>query len=195
MSSPANSRSLANDLAVVVTEIEANVSHADSITHGLSHAQFNWRTEPGRWSIGECINHLNIINGADLAQLEAVVDAALARGTTGEGPYQYGFFARKFVAWMEPSPTSKKFKAPKQYIPPPEADLAKTIQEYKRVSSELRRIAQKANGLDLLRVKTQLSGIPILRMPLGARLNLLTTHDRRHLWQAEQVRQHPNFPK
>lgn len=32
-------------------------------------------------------------------------------------------------------------------------------------------------------------------MPLGALLTHMTTHDRRHLWQAEQVRNDSYFPK
>jgi hypothetical protein len=32
-------------------------------------------------------------------------------------------------------------------------------------------------------------------MPLGGQLLLATTHDRRHLWQAEQVRNDPAFPQ
>ena len=87
---------------------------------------------------------------------------------------------------MEP-PITKKFKAPKQYVPPPDADIEGTIAEYRRISNELIRVAQKARGLDLRKVKTGLSGVPIVKMPLGARLSLLATHDTRHLWQADQV--------
>ena len=32
-----------------------NLSHADTIAHGLSNAQFNWRPQPGRWSAA-CIS-------------------------------------------------------------------------------------------------------------------------------------------
>ena len=42
--------------------------------------------------------------------------------------------------------------------------------------------------VDLVRVKTPLIQPKWAKMPLGARFALLTTHDRRHLWQAEQVR-------
>jgi hypothetical protein len=181
------------DFAILITEIEANLSHVDSLTHGLSNQQFNWRPEPARWSIAQCIAHLNIINGADLPQLQSAIDAALAKGVTGQGPFEYGYLERKFVASME-APAKRKFKAPKKFAPPPEAALEPTIAEYRRVSSELRQLVRKSNGLHLAKVKTKLSGVPLLRMSLGARFNLLTTHDRRHLWQAEQVRTHADFP-
>ena len=189
---------LGNDLAVLVTEIDANLSHAESLVARLSDAQFNWRPEPGRWSIGQCLAHLNTVDGLDLAPLRAAIDAGHARNQTGEGPFTYGWISRKFVARMD-APAKQKMKAPKNYIPPPEVDPAAALAEYRRISGEMRSLAQSAAGLDLARVKTTLPVLPalaraVIRMPLGARFELLAAHDRRHLWQAEQVRKHPEFP-
>jgi hypothetical protein len=186
------------DLAILIQELDANWSHLETITSRLSANQFNWRPQPGQWSIGECVSHLNIVNAGDLAPLQDAIQTGRARGRTGQGPFQYGFLSRKFISDMDP-PVKRKFKAPQSYTPPPHADPSQAISEYRRVSSELRRLALSANGLDLARVKTALPALPpplrwFIRMPLGARLTLLTTHDRRHLWQAEQVRTHPEFP-
>ena len=189
---------LGNDLAVLVTEIDANISHAQSLVAGLSHAQFNWRPEPGRWSIAQCLAHLNTVNGGDLGALRAAIEAGKERKQIGEGPFTYGFFSRKFVASMD-APAKRRFKAPKYYEPPPEADPGETLAEYRRVSDEIRKMLQLAAGLDLARVKTTLPALPalvraIVKMPLGARFELLAAHDRRHLWQADQVRNHADFP-
>jgi DinB family protein len=189
---------LGNDLAVLVTEIDANISHAQSLAAGLSHARFNWRSEPGRWSIGQCLSHLNTVNGGDLAALRAAIEAGKERRRTGKGPFTYGFLSRKFVASMEP-PATRKFKAPKYYEPVPESDPEETLAEYCRISAEIRRLLQLAAGLDLARVKATLPALPaplraIVKMPLGARFELLAAHDRRHLWQADQVRTQADFP-
>ena len=190
---------LGNDLAVLVTEIDANLSHAESLVAGLTRAQFNWRPEPGRWSIAQCLAHLSIINGGDLEALRTAIAMGKERKQTGEGPFTYGFFSRKFVASMEP-PAERKSKTPKYYEPPPEADLGETLAEYRRISGEIRKLVQSAAGLDLARVKTTLPALPalfraIIKMPLGARFELIAAHDRRHLWQADQVRKHAEFPK
>src|SRR5580704_16605831 len=185
------------DLAILIQELDANVSHLETITSRLSVEQFNWRPQPGQWSIGECVSHLNIVNARDLAPLQAAIQSGRARGHTGQGPFQYGFLSRKFISSLD-LPIKKRIKAPKSYLPPPHADPSQAVSEYRRVSSELRRLALSANGLDLARVKTAMPALPpplrwFIRMPLGARLTVLTTHDRRHLWQAEQVRTHPDF--
>jgi hypothetical protein len=186
------------DIAMLVVEIDANLSHADSITHGLTREQFAWRPQPGRWSIGECFAHLNATNKVALPAIEAGILQGRASGKTGQSPFQYGFVSRKFIASQEP-PVKKKFKAPVAFLPPAEVDLDATMAEYRRISGELKRLTREADGLHLARVKIQMPALPavlraIVRMPLGGQLLLTTTHDRRHLWQAEQVRNDPGFP-
>jgi hypothetical protein len=186
------------DIAMLVVEIDANLSHADSITHGLTREQFAWRPQPGRWSIGECFAHLNATNKVALPALEAGILQGRASGKTGQSPFQYGFVSRKFIASQEP-PVKKKFKAPAAFLPRAEVDLDATMAEYRRISGELKRLTREADGLHLARVKIKLPALPavlraIVRMPLGGQLLLTTTHDRRHLWQAEQVRNDPDFP-
>jgi len=184
------------DIAMLLIEIDANLSHAESITHGLSREQFQWRPEAGRWSIGECFAHLNITNGYALGAIGAGI--AKGRGKKGEGPFQYSFLVRKFIASQEP-PATKKYKAPKVFLPPADVDPDAALAEYRRNSAELKRLSREADGLHLARVKVEMPALPavlraLVKMPLGGQLLLTTTHDRRHLWQAEEVRNASGFP-
>jgi hypothetical protein len=184
------------DIAMVITEIDANLSHAESITHGLTREQFQWRPEPGRWSIGEYFAHMNITNGYALGAIEKGIENG--RGKKGEGPFQYGLLVRKFIASQEP-PAKKKFRAPKSFLPPVEIDPDAAVAEYRRISGELKRLTKSADGLHLARVKIEMTALPavfrpFMKMPLGGQFLLTTTHDRRHLWQSEQVRNAPGFP-
>jgi hypothetical protein len=184
------------DIAMLITEIDANLSHAESITHRLTREQFQWRPAPGRWSIGECFAHLNVTNGFTLGTIETGI--AKGRANKGEGPFQYGFLVRKFIASQEP-PAKKKYRAPKVFLPPADIDPEATLAEYRRIESELKRLAKEANGLHLARVKIEMPALPeilrpFVKIPLGGQLLLTTTHDRRHLWQAEQIRNDPAFP-
>jgi hypothetical protein len=186
------------DIAMLITEIDANLSHAESITHGLTREQFQWRPGPGRWSIGECFAHMNITNGVALPAIKTGIAEGRAGGKTGHGPFQYGPVTRKFIASQEP-PAKKKFKAPKVFLPPADLNMDETLAEYRRVAGELKRLTREADGLHLARVKLKMPALPavlraIVRIPLGGQLTLTTTHDRRHLWQAEQVRNDPGFP-
>jgi hypothetical protein len=186
------------DIPTLIAELDANLAKAESLTDGLSSHQFNWTPVPGRWSIGQNLAHLLSINGPDLRTLEAAIRTGREEAMTGKGPFIYGILFRKFAASQEP-PATRKFKAPKYFEPPAHVEPAPTVEEYRRVSGELRRLVQEADGLHLATVKTDLSALPgvlrtLIKMPLGARLELLTAHDRRHMAQAGEVRRHPQFP-
>jgi len=70
---------MSEDLAILIVEMDSNVSHLESIAAGLSREQFNWRPEAGRWSIGECVSHLNIVNSGDIAPVRAAIESGRAR--------------------------------------------------------------------------------------------------------------------
>ena len=62
------------------------------------------------------------------------------------------------------------------------------------MNARLGELIQQADGLDLARAKTPLGPLKRVKMPVGGRLAHMITHDRRHLWHAEQVRNDPTFP-
>ncbi len=51
----------------------------------------------------------------------------------------------------------------------------------------------RADGLDLARVRVISPVSRCFRLPLGAYFAFVMAHDRRHLWQARQVRTLPGF--
>jgi hypothetical protein len=186
------------EMVTIIAELDANLAQAESLAGGLSDRQFNWTPAPGRWSIGQNLAHLLSVNEPDVHSLAAAIRSGRDEAMTGKGPFIYGLLFRKFAASQEP-PVTRKFKAPKYFDPPAHLDPAPVVERYRRVSGELRRLAQEADGLHLACVKTDLSAFPpplraIVKMPLGARFELLTAHDRRHIVQAGEVRRHPQFP-
>lgn len=130
-------------------------------------------------------------NGYRSFELKAAIENGRANRLNGAGPFRYGILSRKFVASMEP-PVVRKSKGPASYAPPAAVDLRKTVDEYRRIALTIRALAASASDLDLARVKTKMPALPALlrpfiTMPLGARLELIAAHDRRHLWQAEEL--------
>ena len=169
----------------------ANIEKAKSLTAGLSAAQMNWQPQPGKWSIAQNLGHLNFGDAA-FDSLASSIATARAKGILGNGPFRYGWLSSWIMKSQEPPP-KRKFKAAKAYTPLPDIDAAKAVADYCRMAERLTELIQKADGLDLARAKTPWP-FKWTKMPLGALLTHMTTHDRRHLWQAEQVRNDPNFP-
>jgi hypothetical protein len=176
----------------LLDENTANIEKAKSLTAGLSAAQMNWRPQPGKWSIAQNLAHLTAGDPQDLDPAASSIAAARAKGIIGNGPFRYGWVSSWIMKSMEPPP-KRKFKSAKAYTPSPDIDAAKAVADYLRRNAHLTELIQKADGLDLARAKTPF-GAKWFKISLGALLTHVTTHDRRHLWQAEQVRNDPNFP-
>ena len=181
-----------NTVSKLLDENTANIEKANSLTAGLSAAQMNWRPQPGKWSIAQNLAHLTAGDPQDLDPIASSIAAARAKGIIGNGPFRYGWLSSWIMKSMEPPP-KRKFKAAKIYTPSPDVDGAKALAVYLGRTARLTELIQKADGLDLARAKTPWP-FKWTKMPLGALLTHMTTHDRRHLWQAEQVRNDPNFP-
>ena len=67
------------------------------------------------------------------------------------------------------------------------------MSRFMSINAELQKLARDLEGIDLQRVKVR-SPLPLLKMSLGARLQLTCAHGRRHLYQARQVREDRKFP-
>ena len=194
MSTPATSpkQALIEELRDYYEQLENIKEDAIELTAPLSDAQFNWRAAPKRWSISECLVHLNLTNGLDLPALSAEIERARAAGLTAPGPFRYGFLSRRFIRWTEPPP-KLRIKAPALYRPKPDQPKEKVVGEFISIHDRLLELLLKSNGLDLARIQVP-TPIPRVKFSLGQRFALITAHDRRHLWQAWQVRKHTSFP-
>jgi hypothetical protein len=168
---------------------------ANRLAAGLSHTQFNWRPAPEKWSIAECFAHLNVTGEGVVKQIRSSIADARRRGLVGSGPFAYGWFARWFERSQEP-PVKKRFSTPSVMRPDrrQDYDVDAVMDRFRALLSEWRECLSLAEGLDLSRVKAPSMATRLLRFPLGATFRIHTAHERRHLWQAQQVRNGPGFP-
>ena len=122
----------------------------DKLLFGISPDQFNWRPAPGRWSISECLTHLNVVDGLDADLLARAVTDARAKGWTSAGPFRYNALSTWLIGLLEP-PVKRKGKAPKIYVPPPDRPLETVQCDFYRIHDRLVEILGMAEGLDLAR--------------------------------------------
>ena len=71
----------------------------------------------------------------------------------------------------------------------------RTILEQYRAGHDLvRQLLVDAAEIDANRARFPNPFIPLVRFSVSTGLFVVAAHDRRHLWQAEQVKQAPGFP-
>lgn len=170
--------------------IRAQLPRAAQVMEGLSADQLNWRPAEGAWSIAECIAHLNSLNDQYAEAIETAMTDARQRGLTSTNTgAALGPFERLFVHLTEP-PYRIKFKAPSKFRPRgSNFNRDELLAVWTSSHDRLAALARAAQGLDLKRVKVPSPATPLLKGSLLMALMITPAHDRRHLWQAERVRQ------
>lgn len=182
------------DLQDFLRQIEAIKTEGHTVCAGLSESQFNWRPGAGRWSIAECLVHLNVAVTRTLPAFDRAIEQGRAKGLMGQGPFRYGWFANWMARSMEPPPKWRMKTFPIFDVPPQAThSLTRVLPEFVVVRDQLAERVRRAEGLDLRRVKTVSPVTRLLRLPLGAYFAFVIAHERRHVWQARQVRNAPAF--
>jgi hypothetical protein len=179
------------ELQDLLRQIDVIKADGHAVCAGLSESQFNWRPGEGRWSIAECLVHLNRSVTATLPAFDRAILEGQAKGRVakGGGPVRYGWFSRWMIGSMEPPPKRRMKTFPILAVPVGGTHrLTTVLPEFVAVRDQLAERIRRADGLDLQGNRTVSPVTRLLRMPLGAYLRFVVTHDRRHLWQARQVR-------
>ena len=158
----------------------------------LSREQFNWRPSPNRWSIGQCVEHLNITTERYVPVLRQETANARSAGKLAPGPFALGFLERWFLGYMEPPPR-RRVRTGKAFIAPPDLDPATTIERFNKLQAEFAECIRSVEGLDLKRIKVRSQFGPV-SWTLNGTFAILLAHERRHIWQARQVRTDAAFP-
>lgn len=162
------------------------------IAGGLSESQFNWRPSPLRWSIGQCIQHLNITLERYLPVLDLAMSVGRSQRQVAEGPFVATLLERWFIHSMEP-PVRRRVKTARAFIGAAELPVEATLATWRHLHEQLAQRITASEGLDRRRIKVRSQFGPI-SLSLGATFVVLLAHERRHLWQAREVRLDAGFP-
>jgi DinB superfamily len=178
-----------SDLQSMLQQIAAIKTDGQAIAAGLTDDQLNWHPAEGSWSILDCLQHLNVAVTETLPAFDRAIAEGRARDQAGAGPFRYGWFSRMMVWSMEP-PARFRMKAPRLMRVSPASTRrgAEVVPEFLRVRDRLAERVRQSDGLDLARVRTISPVNSMIRLPLGAYFNFILAHERRHLWQARNVR-------
>ncbi len=169
-------------------QFERIASEALELTAGLTEAQFNWRPSPEQWSIQECLAHLTSVGQVEVEAVQTAVDEAKAKGITGTGPFEYPAWERFILRETEP-PVRHQMPAPKRFVPVHGQPITGILPTFLHVQRQFTIQIERAEGLDLRRVKVPTPITRLLKLSLGATLAQAAAHERRHLAQARRVRE------
>lgn len=182
------------DIQQILDEIDDADRAGDAIATGVSEAQFHWRPDGGgSWSIAQCLDHLATINVLYGGAIRAGIDRARERGWNRRGPLAPGLFGRMFITHQEP-PVKHRVRAPGRVQPGSQLTRDEILRRYHESHVMVRQLARDAAAVDANRATFPNPFLKLVRVKVATGLHVVTAHDRRHLWQAEQIRKRPDFP-
>ena len=173
-------------------QFESLKADATKPTSGLSDEQFNWQPSPKRWSVGQCLEHLNIFGkGTVVPALDELIANAEKRKLYSDGPFRHGRLGNWIIRFLD-APADKRIRTAKSFIPPAELSKAKVMETFLTLQDDFIERLEHADGLNLAAVKKRLP-MPVW-LNLGQWFAFAAAHERRHLRQAKQVVTETNFP-
>ena len=181
------------ELQRIADEIGDADRAADAISAAVTDEQFHWRPDGTGWSIAQCLDHLAVINAIYMKALQAGVDQANARGWRRRGPSVPGLIGGWFARSMEP-PVTRRLSAPAGTQPSPRRDRGEILGAYHAAHDQFRLILAECADLDTNRATFRNPFIKVVRVKVSSGLRVIPAHDRRHLWQAKQIRRRQGFP-
>jgi hypothetical protein len=177
------SRISAMQLDSVESQVENITLRAKNLAAGRSRSDLETRLEATSWSVVECLDHLTQTANAFAPAIASAV-AAAPRLTTNRA-LRTGTLTRLFIRNLEP-PYRLRFKVLTPLIPL-RRDCDSAWSAFEESQIELTKTIQSAAGLAIDQVRVESPVYARFRYNVYGALCMLSAHERRHLWQMEQI--------
>jgi len=176
------------ELLALLDAVAACERDASTLVADLSDEEVNWQQSPGQsWSVAQCVEHLSVMNEFYLRGFAPLVDHARQKGI---GPFN-GLSSSPIGGWfirLQEPPVKRRMRAPAQVVPSSNLRREGLVDKYVRSHDLYRAIVQTSGDVDINRVKGPNPFFKAIKMRVSTVLQIIPAHDRRHLWQAGNVK-------
>ena len=174
-------------LQSLIDQIDTCESEAERLLADMGDDDINAAPPYGGWSVAQCLEHLALMNDFYLRGWHEAVQEA----TSGKrGPFKGlrpTFIGQWFARSLEP-PVKMKSKAIAAVRPGARFSRDEILARYRDSHDGYRRLVRSAATVDVNRIVRPNAIVNTVRMRLATVLLVIPAHDRRHLWQAANVK-------
>jgi DinB superfamily len=172
-------------LQAVIDEFGTAQARFHALAAATRAADWARRPEPARWSIAECVAHLNLTSATFLPALHQALEGKPKSTVTR----RYRRDPLGWLLWLTMAPPARiRLKTAAAFIPQGTAEAAELVAEFDRLQAEQVACVRSAEGLPLGDLWIRSPFDPRIRYNVYSALTILPRHQHRHLWQAERVR-------
>jgi hypothetical protein len=172
---------------VLLQELELLCGQATAAAQSfkaLTDNQLNFKTDTERWSILECMEHLNLYGDYYLPEIEQQISLSK---TDSAAIFQSGLLGNYFALSMRAKNRKvQKMKSPKDKVPV-QSDLGRqTIERFLMQQEQLKSLLRASYNKDLNTIRISISLNRYIRIKLGDTFRFYSYHIERHLVQAKR---------
>ena len=176
-----NATQLLNELDSVVKDI-IQIVETDFATY--SPHELNWKPTPEKWSVSECLEHLNIYSRYYNPAMEEAIQEKSHLPFIED--FTSGWIGDFSIKSVHPDNT-KKQKTLKR-LDPVQSELPPTVlEDFLTHQQQLRDIISKSRTVNLNKIKIPAEVAKLLKLRLGDCLRFVVAHEQRHIRQAKAV--------
>jgi hypothetical protein len=175
-------------LIAIAEDFEAAQRRLDRLVAGLPQEKWATRADPERWSVAECIAHLNLTSKAFIPIIREALEACRSMPARAS-PTRYHLDFAGWLIWRASGPGVgfMRMKTTAPFVPQGELPRDTVLAEFARLQQDQIRCVSEADGLPIDKVRVRSPFNTRLRYSVYSALSILPRHQHRHLNQAERV--------
>lgn len=180
-------------ISTVIAEAENNSKNARALVAGLNEEQLNWKPAADRWSIAQCLDHLAVT----ASQFRNYFPNTITRGrekwpTQSNVSYKPTLVGGWLVRQVNPD-SGRNLPAPGVFRPST-SNINNSLDKFLSSQDEFLTAVRDARGIDYNKARLRSPVTALMRYSLADAFVVTVLHGRRHLRQAQRVRETPGFP-
>lgn len=176
-------------LEAIVAQLQAARGRLHALADRTSADRWARRADPNRWSVGECVVHLNLTSEAYLPLIRGVLgDASLPPHAGSYRRDAFGFLLGYLVGPVPKVMRRRmRFATPASFVPKGDAPKETTLAEFDRLQGELIVLARASEGKAIHRARITSPFDARATYSVYSAFTIIPRHQQRHIIQAEEV--------
>jgi len=173
-------------LQAILDEFASASTRLHALSAQVPLEQWPKRRNPERWSVAECVAHLNVTSEAFLPLLTAAVEQAQAMSSPPQVRYRRDVFGWLLWRTMGP-PVRFAIATPAAFVPAADLPPATLLEEFDRLQTAQVDLLRAVDGKPISEIHVASPFAPGRTYNLYSCFSILPRHQHRHLWQAEGI--------
>lgn len=180
-------------LQQLIDRTQAATEKVKATFGNLSPEQFNWNPEPGKWSIGQLVEHMVKTAEPYFPVLDKVNQPGYNPGFLAKLSFPSRYLGR-MIANGTDTETKKNMRTVKLFTPSASDISINVIDKFEATNNKLVDYIKTADNLDLENTLVVSPAASIVSFTLNELLNLMVNHADRHINQGVKIMDKEGFP-